>query len=112
VKVLQVITASAITRGNGAAPPVITLDGTESGVPPHAFTDGADWMADQLYNFMLLEVKAQKELGLHLLSNAGKAKQRKEANLLNNINRVTFGKFFSSSLSYEDSPISNFRFFV
>jgi hypothetical protein len=61
--------------------PVITLDGTESGVPPHAFTDGADGMADQLYNSMLSEVNAQKELGLYLLLNADKAKQKMEANL-------------------------------
>jgi len=66
----------------------------ERGVPLHAFKDGADWMADQLYNFMLLEVKARKELGLHLLSSADKGKQRKEANLLNNINCVTSGNFF------------------
>ena len=81
-------------QGDGVAPPVITLDGTESGVPPHAFTDGAEQTADQLYNSMLSEVKAQKELGLYLLSNSDKAKQKMEANLLNNINRVTSGKFF------------------
>ncbi len=73
---------------------MITLDGTESGVPPHAFTDGAERTADQLYNSMLSEVKAQKELGLYLLSNSDKAKQKMEANLLNNINRVTSGKLF------------------
>ena len=68
------------------------LDGAESGVPHHAFTDGAELTADQLYNRMLSEVKAQKELGLHWVSNTDRTKQRIEATLLNNINRVTSGE--------------------
>ncbi len=59
-------------QGDGVAPPFITLDGVEIGVPPHAFTDGVERMADQLYNFMLSEVKAQKELRLHLLADKAK----------------------------------------
>lgn len=41
---------------------------------------------------MLSEVKAQKVLGAHLLSNSDRTKQRMETNLLGNINRVTAGK--------------------
>jgi len=52
-------------QGDGVAPNLIALDGHESGAPHHAFTDGAEVTADQLYNRMLSEVKAQKELGLH-----------------------------------------------
>jgi hypothetical protein len=42
---------------------------------------------------MLSEVKAQKELGLHRVSNVDRTKQRLEAALLSNINRVTSGKY-------------------
>jgi hypothetical protein len=72
-------------QGDGVAPSVIALDGAESGVSPHAFTDGAELTADQLYNQMLSEVKAQKELGLYRLSNTDRMKQRVEANLLNTV---------------------------
>lgn len=80
-------------QGDGVASSVIVLDGTNSGVPAHAFTDGAEKTADELYNFMLSEVKAQKELGLHRVSNVDRTKQRLESALLSNINRVTSGKY-------------------
>jgi hypothetical protein len=67
-------------QGDGGVPSVIALDGAESGVSPHAFTDGAKLTVDQLYDCMFSEVKAQKELGLYWLSNTDRTKQRVEAN--------------------------------
>jgi len=80
-------------QGDGVASSVNVLDGTNSGVSAHAFTDGAEKAADELYNFMLSEVKAQKELGMHRVSNVDQTMQRIESALLSNINRVTFGKY-------------------
>jgi hypothetical protein len=79
-------------QGDGIAPPEITLDGTGSGVTAHTFTDVAEKTADQLYSHLLPEVKAQKALGAHLLSNSDRTKQRMETNLLGNIYHVTAGK--------------------
>jgi hypothetical protein len=96
------------------APDQIALDGADSGVPHHAFTDGAEVTADQLYNQMLSEVKAQKELGLHRVSTTDRTKQRIEANLLNNINRVTSAVclLFSANLLLSPLFISPFYFYI
>jgi len=45
------------------------LDGINSRATAPVFTDRAEKTADELYNFMLSEVQAQKELGLHLIYN-------------------------------------------
>jgi hypothetical protein len=63
-------------QGDGGTSSVIVLDGTSRGVPAHAFTERVEKTADELYNFMLSEVKALKELGMHWISNVDQAKQR------------------------------------
>jgi hypothetical protein len=79
-------------QGDGDAPPEITVDGTDGGVPSHAFTDGTVLMADHLHKFCLYTIKAQKQAGLHLTSDETRAKEVQQTSLLNNINRVTLGK--------------------
>jgi len=97
-------------QGDGIATDQIALDGADSGVPPHAFTDGAEVTADQLYNRMLSEVKTQKEVGLHRVSTTDQTKQRIEANLLNNINCIMSGEclLFSANLLLSPLFISPF----
>jgi len=52
-------------QGDGDAPPEITADGTDGGIPCHAFTDGTVQTADHLHKFHLYNIKAQKQAGLH-----------------------------------------------
>jgi hypothetical protein len=61
----------------------------DSGIPAHALTDGNDQSAEQLFCYYLYNIKAQKEAGKHLVSDAAKAKDALRVTLLNNINRVT-----------------------
>ncbi len=78
-------------QGDGDAPLEIAEDGTDLGVPSHAFTDGTVRTSDQLYKYYLYNIKAQKQAGLHLTSDDTRAKEADRNKLMNNINRVTSG---------------------
>ena len=78
-------------QGDGDAPPEIAVDGTDGGVPSHAFTDGTVRTVDHLYKYHLYNIKAQKQAGLHLTSDENRAKEVQRTVFLNNINRVTSG---------------------
>ena len=82
-------------QGDGAAPGDIART-LITGIPPHAITDGANKAADQLYVYHLDNIKAQKDAGLHLTTDAERARELERADLMNKINRVTSGKFFIS----------------
>jgi hypothetical protein len=79
-------------QGDGAAPGDITKT-LITGIPPYARTDGADKTADQLYVYHVDNIKARKVAGLHLTTDAERARELEWADLMNKINRVTSGKF-------------------
>lgn len=87
-------------QGDGAAPDDIAVSLVESGVPEHALTDGGERSAQQLFSHYLYTIKAQKEAEHHLLSDAEKARDAVRVNMMNNINRVTSGKFNLSFILY------------
>ncbi len=66
----------------------------DSGIPANALHDGNDQSAEQLFCYYLYNIKAQKEAGNHLVSDAAKAKGALHVALLNNINRVTSVKSY------------------
>ncbi len=85
-------------QGDGDAPDDIFGSLVESGVPARALTDGGERSAQQLYCYYLHNIKAQKEAGHHLLSDADKARDAVRINMMNN--RVTSGTCFLSFILY------------
>ncbi len=87
-------------QGDGDAPMDISRDGIDSGVPVRAFTDVTVMTAQQLYQFYLYNVKAQKDAGHHLTSEDVRTKEAERARLMNQITRVTSGNFFFFSILF------------
>jgi len=79
-------------QGDGYAPVEIARDGASGGVPAHAHTDGMVSTADQFFTYHLYNIKAQKQAGLHLISEENRDKKIQHNNLMNIINCVTCGK--------------------
>ncbi len=61
-------------QGDGASPGDIA-NTMITGIPPHAMTDGAVKTAYELYVYHLDNKKAQKEAGLHLTTDAERARE-------------------------------------
>jgi hypothetical protein len=77
-------------QGDGVAGEV--TDAALIGIPRHALTDGTEKTANQLYSYHLDNLKAQKDAGNYLVSEAERAQEMQRTNMMNNINRVTSGK--------------------
>ena len=85
-------------QGDGDAGEV--TDEVFIGIPRHALTDGTQKTANQLYSYHLDNLKAQKEAGNYLVSEAERAQEIQRTNMMNNINRVTSGTLIVLTLSF------------
>ncbi len=61
------------------------------GIPTRALTSGEEMSANEVYTFMLAELKAHKEAKTWLLANAAREQQKVTAALLTNLNSVVAG---------------------
>ncbi len=77
-------------QGDGDAGEV--TDAAFIGIPSHALTDGTQKTENQLYSYHLDNLKAQKDVGNYLVSEAERAQEMQRTNMMNSINRVTSSK--------------------